>query len=383
MRRASIALLSLLVLPLCAQAPQKPALVGQRSPTPSSIAAPGKVTDVVRGLEHPWGMAFLPDGRLLVTERPGRLRIVDKKGKLSPAVKGVPKVFAQGQGGLLDVALDPQFAQNRILYLSFSEAEGDLAGTAVARARFTDAGLQDVKVIYRQQPKVAGSGHFGSRIVFRRDGTMFITQGERMRYSEQAQDLKSLLGKVVRINRDGTIPKDNPFVNRSGARPEIWSYGHRNVQAGALDPNTGLLWTIEHGARGGDELNQPQAGKNYGWPVISYGRDYSGRAIGEGITAKAGMEQPVYYWDPVIAPSGMLFYTGNAYPGWKGSIFVGSLTPGALVRLAMSNGRVTREERYLGDLDERIRDVEQGPDGLLYMATDSEDGRVIRLERGR
>jgi glucose/arabinose dehydrogenase len=382
-RRPSIALLSLFVLPLCAQAPQKPAVEGQRSPTPASIAAPGKVTDVVRGLEHPWGMAFLPDGRLLVTERPGRLRIVDKSGKLSAAVKGVPKVHAQGQGGLLDVALDPQFAQNRIIYLSYSEPEEDVSGTAVARGRLTDAGLQDVKVVYRQQPKVSGSGHYGSRIVFRRDGTMFITQGERMRYSEQAQDLKSLLGKVVRINRDGTIPKDNPFVSRSGARPEIWSYGHRNVQAAALDPGTGLLWTIEHGARGGDELNQPQAGKNYGWPVISYGRDYSGRAIGEGITAKAGMEQPVYYWDPVIAPSGMLFYTGNAYPGWKGSIFVGSLTPGALVRLAMSNGRVTREERYLRELDERIRDVEQGPDGLLYMLTDSSSGRVIRLERGR
>jgi glucose/arabinose dehydrogenase len=382
-RRVSIALLSLVVLPLCAQAPQKPVQEGQRSPTPASIAAPGKVTDVVRGLEHPWGMAFLPDGRLLVTERPGRLRIVDRNGKLSPAVKGVPKVHAQGQGGLLDVALDPQFAQNRIIYLSFSEPEGDLSGTAVARGRLTDAGLQDVKVIYRQQPKVAGSGHYGSRIIFGRDGTMFITQGERMRYSEQAQDLKSGLGKIVRINRDGTIPKDNPFLKRSGARPEIWSYGHRNVQAAALDPATGLLWTIEHGARGGDELNQPQAGKNYGWPVISYGREYSGRAIGEGITAKAGMEQPVYYWDPVIAPSGMLFYTGNAYPGWKGSIFVGSLTPGALVRLAMNNGRVTREERYLGELDERIRDVEQGPDGLLYMVTDSSNGRVIRLEKAR
>ncbi|HYK04764.1 MAG TPA: PQQ-dependent sugar dehydrogenase [Thermoanaerobaculia bacterium] len=382
-RRVSIALLSLMGLPLCAQAPQKAAREGQRSPTPASIAAPGKVTDVVRGLEHPWGMAFLPDGRLLVTERPGRLRVVDKNGKLSAAVKGVPRVLAQGQGGLLDVALDPQFAQNRIIYLSYSEPQGDLSGTAVARARFTETGLQDVKVIYRQQPKVAGTGHYGSRIVFRRDGTMFITQGERMRYSEQAQDLESLLGKVVRINRDGTIPKDNPFVNRSGARPEIWSYGHRNVQAAALDPATGLLWTIEHGARGGDELNQPQAGKNYGWPVISYGREYSGRPIGEGITAKPGMEQPVYYWDPVIAPSGMLFYMGNAYPGWKGSIFVGSLTPGALVRLAMGNGRVTREERYLGELDERIRDVEQGSDGLLYMLTDSSSGRVIRLEHGR
>jgi glucose/arabinose dehydrogenase len=379
--RSFLAVLSLITLPLCAQSPQKPAAEGQRSPTPRSTAAPGNVTTFARGLVHPWGMAFLPDGRLLVTERPGRLRIIDKTGKLSAPLTGVPRVLAQGQGGLLDVALDPQFAQNRTIYLSYAEPQGDVAGTAVARARLTDTGLQDVRVIYRQQPKVSGSGHFGSRIVFRRDGTMFITQGDRMRYSEQAQDLQSLLGKVVRINRDGTIPKDNPFVGRANARPEIWSYGHRNVQSAVLHPETGQLWTVEHGARGGDELNQPQAGKNYGWPVISYGREYSGRPIGQGITSKAGMEQPVYYWDPVIAPSGMVVYTGNAYPGWKGSIFVGSLQPGALVRLTLTGGRVTREERYLGDLGERIRDVEQGPDGLLYLITDDQNGRVLRLER--
>ena len=373
----------LLVLPLSAQT-QQPAFQGQRSPTPRSIAAPVKVTDVARGLVHPWGMAFLPDGRMLVTERPGRLRIVDKSGKLSAPLSGVPQVFAQGQGGLLDVALDPQFARNRILYLSYSEpGTGDLAGTAVARARFTEGGLQDVKVIYRQVPKVVGGGHFGSRIVFRRDGTMFITQGERMRYSAQAQDLQSGLGKVIRIHPDGTIPKDNPFVNRTGARPEIWSYGHRNVQSAVLHPDTGQLWTVEHGARGGDELNQPQAGRNYGWPIITYGREYSGGRIGQGITAKEGMEQPVYYWDPVIAPSGMIVYTGNAYPGWKGSIFIGSLTPGALVRLTLRNGRVATEERYLGELDERIRDVEQGPDGLLYLLTDSSGGRVLRLDPSR
>jgi aldose sugar dehydrogenase len=384
MRLTALAVIAL-VLPVCAQAPpQKAALPGQASAQPKSIAAPGKVTDVVRGLVHPWGLAFLPDGRMLVTERPGRLRIVTN-GKLSAPLAGVPRVLAQGQGGLLDVALDPQFAQNRIIYLSYAEpGEDGLAGTAVASARLTDTALQDVKVIYRQQPKVSGGGHFGSRIVFRRDGTIFITQGERMRYSEQAQDLKSGLGKIVRINRDGTIPKDNPFVGRNDARPEIWSYGHRNVQSAVLHPDTGLLWTVEHGARGGDELNQPQAGRNYGWPVISYGREYSGRPIGQGITAKAGMEQPVYYWDPVIAPSGMVVYTGNAYPGWKGSIFVGSLTPGGIVRLTLNgNGRVTKEERFLGELDERIRDVEQGPDGLLYMLTDSEDGRIIRLDRGR
>jgi glucose/arabinose dehydrogenase len=381
----TVAVLALALLPLCAQAPpQQPVAQGQRSPTPASIPAPGKVTDVARGLEHPWAIAFLPDGRMLVTERPGRLRIVAKNGTLSAPLKGLPRIYAQSQGGLLDVVLDPQFAKNRTIYLSFSEpGDGGLAGTAVARAVFSDTGLTNVKVIYRQQPKVAGGGHFGSRIVFRRDGTMFVTQGERMRYSEQAQDLESLLGKVVRINTDGSIPKDNPFVGRKDARPEIWSYGHRNVQAAALHPDTGDLWTVEHGARGGDELNRPQAGKNYGWPAISYGVEYSGRPIGAGITAKPGMEQPVYFWDPVIAPSGMVFYTGNAYPGWKGSVFVGSLQPGALVRLVLQNGRVTREERYLGELGERIRDVEQGPDGLLYMVTDSPQGRVIRLENKR
>ena len=382
MRLTALAVIAL-VLPVCAQAPpQKAAQPGQASPQPRSAAAPGKVTTVARGLVHPWGLAFLPDGRMLVTERPGRLRIVTN-GKLSAPLAGVPRVLAQGQGGLLDVALDPQFAKNRTIYLSYAEPGDDgLAGTAVASARLTDTALQNVKVIYRQQPKVAGSGHFGSRIVFRRDGTMFITQGDRMRYSEQAQDLESGLGKIVRVNRDGTIPKDNPFAGRNDARPEIWSYGHRNVQSAVLHPDTGLLWTVEHGARGGDELNQPQAGKNYGWPVISYGREYSGRPIGQGLTAKPGMEQPVYYWDPVIAPSGMVVYTGNAYPGWKGSIFVGSLTPGGIVRLTLNNnGRVTKEERFLGDLDERIRDVEQGPDGLLYMLTDAQDGRIIRLER--
>jgi glucose/arabinose dehydrogenase len=353
-----------------------------RSSTPRSAALQNRVSDYAKGLDHPWGMAFLPDGRLLVTERAGRLRIVDKTGRLSPPLAGVPRVMAQSQGGLLDVALDPQFAENRIIYLSFSEpGQNGTASTAVARARFTDTALQDVKVIYSQQPKVVSGGHYGSRIVFRRDGTMFITQGDRMRYREQAQDLSSGLGKVVRINRDGSIPKDNPFVGRNGVRPEIWSYGHRNVQSAALHPETGVLWTVEHGARGGDELNHPEAGKNYGWPVITYGVEYSGWKIGEGLTAKAGMEQPVFYWDPVIAPSGMLFYTGNAYPKWKGSLFIGSLQPGALVRLTLQNGRVSGEERFLGNLDERIRDVEQGPDGLIYVATDSPNGRILRIEK--
>ncbi|MBK5258908.1 MAG: PQQ-dependent sugar dehydrogenase [Thermoanaerobaculia bacterium] len=357
---------------------------GPRSPKPDAIAIPNRVTDVARGLEHPWGLEFLPDGRMIVTERPGRLRIVASDGRLSAPVAGVPAVAARGQGGLLDVALDPQFAKNRLIYLSFAEAgSGGTAGTAVARGRLNEAAsaLTGVRVIYRQQPKVAGSGHFGSRMVFRRDGTLLITQGDRLNYREQVQDLSSLLGKIVRINSDGSIPRDNPFVGRKGARPEIWSYGHRNVQSAVLHPDTGALWTVEHGARGGDELNHPEAGKNYGWPVISYGVEYSGRKIGEGKTAQAGMEQPVYYWDPVIAPSGMEIYTGDAYPAWKGSVFIGSLQPGLLVRVAMANGQVTREERYLANLRERVRDVKQGPDGLLYMITDDDDGRIIRLEK--
>jgi glucose/arabinose dehydrogenase len=354
-----------------------------RSPTPASVAAPVRVHTVARGLEHPWGLAFLPDGRMLVTERPGRLRLVGPDGRVSEPLAGVPPVVARGQGGLLDVALDPGFAETPLVYLSYAEpGDGDTAGTAVARGRLDAGRLQDVRVIYQQQPKVAGGNHFGSRLVFARDGTLFVTQGDRFAYREKAQDLSVGLGKIVRILPDGGIPRDNPFVGRAGARPEIWSFGHRNVQAAALHPQTGQLWTVEHGARGGDELNHPEAGKNYGWPVITYGVDYSGAKIGEG-TVKPGMEQPVYYWDPVIAPSGMEFYTGDAYPGWKGSVFVGSLRPGLLVRLSLENGRVTREERYLGDLGARIRDVQQGPDGLLYLLTDARDGQLLRLEPSR
>jgi glucose/arabinose dehydrogenase len=350
-----------------------------RSPKPAPMNGAVQIETVARGLENPWALAFLPDGRILVTERPGRLRIVERDGRVSRPLDNVPRVLARGQGGLLDVALDPRFSENRFVYLSYAEpGEGNTAGTAVARGRLAEGKLDDVQVIYRQQPKVEGGGHFGSRLVFTRDGTLFVTQGDRIGYRERAQDLSSGLGKIVRINADGSVPKDNPFVSRSGARPEIWSYGHRNVQSAALHPDTGQLWTVEHGARGGDELNHPEAGKNYGWPVITYGVDYSGAKIGEG-TAKPGMEQPVYYWDPVIAPSGMVFYTGDAFPDWKGSILIGSLTPGLLVRLALKDGQVAREERYLGDLRERIRDVQQGPDGFIYLVTDNRDGRVLRI----
>ena len=350
----------------------------QSSPQPKPIRGVVTTETVASGLEHPWALAFLPDGRILVTERPGRLRIVAPSGRVSEPLGGVPRVQAAGQGGLLDVAVDPDFTRNRLVYLSYAEPGQGGAGTAVARGRLGESQLENVQVIYRQQPKVEGNGHFGSRLVFAEDGTLFVTQGDRQGYREQAQDLDSGLGKLVRINPDGSIPEDNPFVGTSGARPEIYSYGHRSMQAAALHPGTGRLWTVEHGARGGDELNHPEAGKNYGWPVITYGRDYSGARIGEG-TAKEGMEQPVYYWDPVIAPSGAVWYTGDKYPDWQGSLFIGSMQPGALVRLVVENDRVTTEERYLAELGDRIRDVQQGPDGLLYVVTDENDGRVLRV----
>ncbi|MGH7398068.1 MAG: PQQ-dependent sugar dehydrogenase [Candidatus Rokuibacteriota bacterium] len=370
--RVAAVLIGLVLLVLPALAQEAP-----RSPTPKGVKLAAKVTEVARGLDHPWGVALLPDGRFLVTERPGRLRVV-ADGRLSEALAGVPEVYARGQGGLLDVALGPGFAQDRLVYLSFSEPGSGGAGTAVARGRLGERGLEGTQVIWRQQPKVDGRNHWGSRLVFRPDGTLFVTLGDRYSYRDRAQDLSTTLGKVVRINADGSVPRDNPFVGREGVRPEIWSYGHRNIQAAALDAR-GQLWTVEHGARGGDELNNPQPGKNYGWPVITYGVDYSGARIGVG-TAQAGMEQPVYYWDPVIAPSGATFYSGTAFPDWRGDLLVGSLSPGALVRLRLADGRVTREERYLADLDERIRDVRQGPDGAIYLLTDSSRGRLLRVE---
>ena len=348
-----------------------------RSPTPQTVDGPLAVTEVARGFEHPWGLAFLPDGRMLVTERPGRLVLVEVDGKSRRTLAGVPSVRAGGQGGLLGIALSPKFAQDRLVYLSFSEAGDGGAGTAVARGRFTGTALENTEVIWRQAPKVGGGNHWGSRLVFARDGTLYVTTGDRYGERERAQDVATTIGKVVRINADGSAPKDNPFVGRAGARPEIWSYGHRNLQGAALHPETGQLWTVEHGARGGDELNFPRAGRNYGWPVITYGVDYSGFKIGEG-TAKDGMEQPVYYWDPVIAPSGAAFYTGSAFPEWRGQLFVGSLRPGALVRLKLDGGRVVEEARYLPNVG-RVRDVVQGPDGLLYLLTDASDGQLLRV----
>jgi glucose/arabinose dehydrogenase len=341
-----------------------------------------KVETFAQGLANPWGLAFLPDGRLLVTERPGRMRLVDKDGRLSPPLKNVPQVQAVGQGGLLDVALSPDFGSSNLVYFSFAEPrQGGGSATTVARAKLVyeeDGGrLDDVKIIFRQQPSGGGSRHFGSRLVFARDGTLFVTLGERGEQGK-AQDLATHYGKVVRLRPDGSVPPDNPFVGKQGVQPEIWSYGHRNVQSAALHPVTGKLWTVEHGARGGDELNMPLAGKNHGWPTITYGRDYSGLKIGEG-TAKAGMEQPVYYWDPSIAPSGMAFYTGKLIPEWSGSLFVGALRGQALHRLVLDGDKVVGEEVLLRNLGERIRDVRAGPDGAVWLLTDNPQGRVLRV----
>lgn len=335
-------------------------------------------TMYVKGLEHPWGLAFLPDGRMLVTERPGRLRIVTPDGALSEPIAGVPEVYANGQGGLLDVAIDPDFADNNLIYLSYSEPGGAGGGTAVARAKLAGDRLADLAVIFRQQPKLDSGHHFGSRLVFLKDGTLIVTLGDRNR-RQYIADTKAQIGKLVRINRDGTIPKDNPFVNDPAYSPDIYSLGHRNVQGAALHPETGALWTAEHGARGGDEVNVPKPGKNYGWPVISYGREYSGGTIGDG-NAKPGLEQPAYYWDPSIAPSGMTFYTGDKFPAWRGNVFVGALKFQVLVRLTIEGERVVAEERLLEGLDQRIRDVVQGPDGYLYLLTDEDDGAIVRLQ---
>ncbi|MCZ8102797.1 MAG: PQQ-dependent sugar dehydrogenase [Burkholderiales bacterium] len=342
-------------------------------------AAQPRVETVVAGLAHPWGLAFLPDGSMLVTERPGRLRVVSG-GVLSPPVTGVPAVQAAGQGGLLDIALDPNFAANRLVYLSYAEPRADGSGTSVARGRLSadNRALENVEVIFRQMPTLRSNMHFGSRLAFDREGMLFVTLGDRFSAREQAQELNSHVGKIVRIRPEGGAAPGNPFAGRSDALPEIWSYGHRNIQAAGINPQTGRLWTIEHGARGGDEVNIPQAGKNYGWPVITYGVDYSGAKIGEG-TAKPGMEQPVFYWDPSIAPSGLAFVTSDLYPGWKGSLLTGGLRSQLLARLQLSGNGVTREERHLRDVRERIRDVRQGPDGLIYLVTDDPNGKILRL----
>jgi glucose/arabinose dehydrogenase len=367
---------------------QQPAFPGQtRAPERKANVAFDVVT-VASGLQTPWGLVFLPDGRMLVTERPGRLRVVSKDGTLSPPVEGIPAMDARGQGGLLDLALDPKYASNRLVYLSIAEAgEKGMNHTAVLRGKFVDGPtpkLENVQVIFRQAPSLDSTLHFGCRLVFARDGKLFIAMGDRSipEGRMQAQRMDGLLGKIVRLNPDGSIPKDNPFVGRAGVRPEIWSLGHRNIQSAALHPRTGELWEVEHGTRGGDEINIARKGKDYGWPTIAYGIEYKGGPITGGITAKEGMEQPIYYWDPVIAPSGMIFYTGNLFPAWKGSLFIGGLGSTALVRLTLDGEKIVGEERLLTDLQpkrERIRDVRQGPEGALYVLTDNPVGRILKL----
>ncbi|WP_370807566.1 PQQ-dependent sugar dehydrogenase [Simplicispira lacusdiani] len=337
---------------------------------------------VAGGLQHPWAVAFLPDGRFLVTERPGRLRVVAADGRVQPPVRGLPAVAAGGQGGLLDLVLDAGFTHNRRLYFCFSEPAGEGGGNSTALARATlspDASaLQDVKVIFSQQPKVASNLHFGCRIVQAPDGHLFLALGERYHRKDDAQKLDNHHGKVVRIQPDGGMPADNPLRGRPGALPEIWSWGHRNPQGATWGPD-GRLWVHEHGPQGGDEINRPEPGRNYGWPAVTHGENYGGGKIGEG-TAKPGMEPPLHYWVPSIAPSGMAFLTSERYgPDWRDSLFVGSLKFGRLHRLELQDGKVVREERLLEDLGERIRDVRQGPDGWLYLLTDSPDGRLLRL----
>lgn len=373
---SALAIAGLGITSAFAEATQSP------SPQPIEPAEAGiEVTTVAEGLVHPWGLTFLPDGRMLVTEQPGRLRIVARDGSLSEPVEGVPEVHATGQGGLLDVAIAPDFASNRFVYLSYSESGEGGAGTAVARGRLNEAGtaLEGVEVIFRQRPKVNGPNHWGSRLVFSPDGTLFVTLGDRFKF-QPAQDISSHIGKIVRVNPNGSVPKDNPFVDRENAEPAIWSYGHRNVQGAAIHPETGVLWTHEFGPMGGDELNVPEAGRNYGWPLVSWGQHYDGTDIPDPPT-QPRLAGPVYYWNPVISPSGMIFYTGDAFPQWRGDIFIGGLSSQALVHLTLDAQQVTGEERIA--MDARIRDVEQGPDGLIYLLTDSSGGRILKVEPAR
>jgi glucose/arabinose dehydrogenase len=361
---------------------QQPAFAGQtRAPgVRTGVAMAHSV--VASGLEEPWGLALLPDSRWLVTERPGRLRIITAAGAVSEPVAGLPAVDAQGQGGLLDVVTGPTFVQDRMIYWSYAEPREGGNGTAVARGRLSDDGsrVEGVQVIFRAMPTYAGRLHYGSALAFGRDGKLFITLGERsdapMR--PQAQDLASHMGKTIRINADGTVPSDNPFVGRAGALPEIWSSGHRNAQGIAIAAN-GDVWTVEHGTRGGDEVNLDRAGLNYGWPDVTYGIEYRGVPINEGITAREGTEQPAYYWDPSIAPGGMTVYDGAMFPGWRGNLLVAALKDKHIARLVVEGGRIVGEERLLTDLGERVRDVAVAADGAVWVVTDETNGKLVRL----
>lgn len=376
--------------PRPANAPnQKPAFAGQTDAPEQKLGVAFDVVTVADTLRNPWGMAFLPNGKMLVTERIGYLRLVNADGTVVPqAIGGFPAVDNRGQGGLLDVAIDPNFATNGFIYVSYSEPrENGTNNTAVARGKFVEgppARVENVQVIYHQGPSLNSTAHFGSRLNFLKDGTLLITHGERSitEGRMQAQRMDGLLGKVARINTDGSIPKDNPFVGKAGVREEIFSIGHRNIQSAAIHPTTGELWEVEHGTRGGDELNVVRKGKDYGWPTVAYGIEYAGGPITGGITAKDGTEQPLYYWDPVIGPSGMAFYTGNLFPAWKNSLFIGGHQTNDLVRVSLDGEKITGEERLLTDRTPRlrIRDVRQGPDGALYLLTDEPlSGKLLKL----
>lgn len=361
-----------------------PSVQAQSALNPTkSLATTGnaKAVVVAEGLENPWALAFLPGepaGRMLVTERAGRMRIVSANGKVGAPLSGVPAVFAVNQGGLMDVVLSPDFLRDRSIYFTFAQPMPGGARTAAASAQLGDGKLENVKVIFAQADVVSGGLHFGSRIAIARDGSLFITTGDRYSEKDKAQSLETHLGKVIHINADGSVPKDNPFVGNASARKEIWSYGHRNLQGAAMHPVTGKLWTHEHGPRGGDEINVPLAGKNYGWPVVGYGIDYSGLRLHE-TSAKVGMEPPIHYWVPSIAPSGMSFYTADRFPQWKHSLFVGALAGKHLARLTLDGEKIVAEERLLGEGNERIRDVRQGPDGYVYVITDEANGKILRV----
>lgn len=358
-----------------------PGLIAKAEPVHSSQAGPLAVETIATGLDHPWALAFLPDGRLLVTERPGRMRIASRGGTLSRPLEGLPAVYARGQGGLLDVVLDRDFAKTALIYFCFAEQGEDGGHTALARARL-DSGsapkLSDMRVIFRQTGPGSSGNHYGCRIAQSADGNLFLAMGDHFGPRKEAQNIGNHLGKIVRIRADGSVPPDNPFVNTPGAKPEIWSFGHRNPQSLALHPTSGKLWEIEHGPRGGDEVNIPEKAKNYGWPVIGHGVDYTFLPIHES-THQDGMEQPIKFWVPSIAPSGMAFYTSDKIPAWRGSLFLGALAGKALVRLTLEGEKVTGEERLLTELGERIRDVRMGPDGALWLATDSASGRILRV----
>ncbi len=361
---------------------------GQQPAFPGQARAPGVRTEtamahtvVASGLVEPWGLALLPDGRWLVTERPGRLRIITAAGAVSEPLSGLPAVDPRGQGGLLDVAVGPSFGQDRLIYWSYAEPRDGGNATSVARGRLSDDGtrVDSVQVIFRATPTYDGTMHYGSSLAFSSDGTLFVTLGERSDtpIRPQAQDLGSHMGKTIRINADGTVPADNPFVGRAGALPEIWSLGHRNVQGIAIAGDE--VWTVEHGTRGGDELNLDRAGLNYGWPDVAYGVEYRGAPIGDGITAREGITQPVYYWDPVIAPGGMTFYEGAMFPGWRGNLLVASLKEKHIARLVLENGEVVGEERLMTGLGERVRDVAVAADGAVWAITDETNGKLVRL----